>query len=268
MASKEESPNDLWNIVDLIGRLISSILISGVLGYFIQKGAQEISFSIETGKLTQSLISKLASTKKEEQLKQDIALAALDGSIGSRNPYLVSSVAERIYMSKPGFTDPTAQYALQVLKVRNEPKYQEIRTANLNFIVSQTSKSQSGSTPDSPAIVNKSTEQIDVVSQVISRTFTGVVFVQFKNNKLKNTSERIKNGLLEQGLEVPPLEQVNANYSNSIRYFNPEDVDLAIRVKAVIENIVEEPKQKFEVLDFSKSGYKIPKGQIEIWIGN
>lgn len=268
MSNEQKTFSNFWNTIDLIGKLVSSVLISGVLGYFIQKGAQEISFSIDSGKLTQSLIIDLATTKKEEQLKQDIALAALDGSIGNRNKYLVANIAERIYMSKSGFSDPTAQYALQVLKLRNEAKYKEITEARIKLVVSQTSKSKPDSNPNSlPPISNP--EQVEAVSQIIARTFTGVVFIQFRNAQLKNVSDKIKNELEKQGLEVPPLEQVNDNYSNSIRYFNKEDADLAVKVKAITEDASGSAVvNNFKLVDFSKSGYKIPKGQIEVWIGS
>jgi len=125
MTENQRQSKDIWDIIDILGKVISSVLIGGIVSYFIQAAAQKISYSIEAGKLTQSLVEQLSTTTKDQQLRQDIALAALDCSIGQDKPLLVGSIAERIANSK-GFDDPTARYALEVLKLRKKERYDMI----------------------------------------------------------------------------------------------------------------------------------------------
>lgn len=267
--ASEPQTKDLFDRIDLIGKLVSSVLISGILGFFIQKSAQKIAFSIETGKLTQSLISDLSASNPENQLRQEIALAALDGSIGDDKSELVANVAERIVASKSGVDAPTAKYALEVLKRRNPKRYQEIVKQQAQVIQSLAARNPAESTTQSSASSPIATpEQVNAVSQAIARTFNGIVFIQYQNGDQKRALDQLKSELMSQGMSVPNLEQVEGKYANSIRYFSPDDLALAAQIKAIVESHNADPEKSFEILDYSSAGYNVPQGQIEIWVGH
>ena len=68
MAENQRQSKDIWDIIDILGKVISSVLIGGIVSYFIQVAAQKISYSIEAGKLTQSLVEQLSTTTKDRGL--------------------------------------------------------------------------------------------------------------------------------------------------------------------------------------------------------
>lgn len=88
------SPKDSWDKLDAIGKLVSSILLV-IIAMAIKFGSDRIAFSLQSGQLVQSLIMDL--TTAEQQTRQDVALLALDHSIGNENPPLVSEIAERLF---------------------------------------------------------------------------------------------------------------------------------------------------------------------------
>jgi|GEM_PF-4910570 len=287
MAENQRQSKDIWDIIDILGKVISSVLIGGIVSYFIQVAAQKISYSIEAGKLTQSLVEQLSTTTKDQQLRQDIALAALDGSIGQDKPLLVGSIAERIANSK-GFDDPTARYALEVLKRREKERYDMIIQERKEQLASASRVTDSNASPSpspsieipirpspqpsatltplpTPSTSSKTQNQVDKVSDVIAKTFSGLVFIQFSSGS-EDATRALRDELVSQGFEVPDPEKVDSVYRSSIRYFNKSDVDLAAKIKTIVSKV--DSKQKVEILDFTNSNLKVPKGQVEIWISS
>ena len=289
MTEKQPQTKDIWDKIDILGKIISSVLIGGVVSYFVQGAAERISYSVEAGKLTQSLVEQLSTTTKDQQLKQDIALAALDGSIGEDRPLLVGSIAERIATSK-GFDNPTAKYALEVLKHRESERYEMIvaeRQKTLAALASRVTNPDASPGPSSaikipispspqpsatappplptPNPSAKTQNQVDTVSAVIAKTFSGLVFIQYSSGS-EGVTKALKDALVSQGFEVPDPEKINSDYATSIRYFNKDDLNVASKIKAIANKV--DPKKNFEILDFTNSKLTVPKGQVEIWLGS
>jgi hypothetical protein len=84
---------DSWDKLDTIGKIVSSLVLV-VIAMFIKSGSERIAFSLQSGQLVQSLISDL--TTQEQQTRQDVALLALDNSIGDEKPRMVAAIAERL----------------------------------------------------------------------------------------------------------------------------------------------------------------------------
>jgi hypothetical protein len=82
------------------------------------------------------------------------------------------------------------------------------------------------------------------------------VYVHYSKND--NTNNSIRNKLQETDWLLPASEKLKSIItSNDIRYFNDDDIDLALHLKSIIGN------NTFEI---KKINMKAPAGQLEIWI--
>lgn len=92
------------------------------------------------------------------------------------------------------------------------------------------------------------------------------VFVQ-TTAALKDYIGHIHTSLKNNVIKVYKEEIINQNYSNLVRYFNPEDAANAYRICDQLNKDKSPINTRFIVQDLSKSFPNIPKGQIEVWIG-
>lgn len=84
------------------------------------------------------------------------------------------------------------------------------------------------------------------------------VYIQYFNNSSSNDSIRKKLEFTDWLL--PPSEKMKTDIkSNEIRYFNDDDIDLALQLKSIISN-------KTTTFETKKVNMKAPAGQLEIWI--
>jgi hypothetical protein len=73
----------------------------------------------------------------------------------------------------------------------------------------------------------------------------------------------------DQGMPVPGVERVAGKYGNSVRYFHEADRESAEKVKSSAIDFFTErkcPISDIELLDLSKSQFKVDEGQLELWI--
>ena len=82
-----------WDRLDIVGKILSSVVLA-LIALFIKKGADSIAAAQHEGDLVQNLIADL--TSNDERTRQDLALIALNHSVGDRNPPLVIAIAGRL----------------------------------------------------------------------------------------------------------------------------------------------------------------------------
>lgn len=258
------SSKDPWDKLDILGRIFSGIVLV-VIAMVIKSGSERIAFSMQSGQLVQSLIADL--TTQDQQARQDVALLALDHSIGAENPPLVSDIAERLFRDTQS-RDSARSHALggvafRVLEHRAPQRAQLIRDSLESLV--QEERATLVSNPDTAMLAM---QRAPAASELIARVFPSIVYVQFRNEDERSTATALQQALLASGFNVPGVEHVDAQYRNWVRYFHPEDQALAERAARRSEAFLAERGHvvEFRVQDLSGSGYNPPRGQVELWM--
>jgi hypothetical protein len=89
-----------------------------------------------------------------------------------------------------------------------------------------------------------------------------LIYIQYRNDKDK--AEKVQKYLQEKGISAPGIEQVQGISANDIRYFNTGDQTIAKKLK---DNLEQSQNIKFDrLLNLSDAGYRVPAGQLEIWL--
>ena len=256
---------DSWDKLDTIGKIVSSLVLV-VIAMFIKTGSERIAFSLQSGQLVQSLISDL--TTKDQQTRQDVALLALDNSIGDEKPQMVAAIAERLFRDTQE-QDSARMHALgsvafRVLEKRDPDRAAAIR-ASLDSLINN-SRAAVVSNPDTAA---PQLQQAPVESQLITRVFNSIVYVQFRNENERTLAQALRDTLNSAGLHSPAIDQENGNYRNWVRYFHPEDRNLAVTASELASAVARKKGHtvEFRVQDLSgNTRFRAGKGHVEVWI--
>jgi hypothetical protein len=242
------STKDKWDKSDFIRKYVSSILLA-VIALLVKVGSDDIAKSLQMGNLVQSLIADL--TTKNEQTRQDIALIALNHSIGDKKPKLVVEIADRILqdmLESPSTQTSDGRKALsgiafKIIEQRNPERAEEIRKQPF------------------------SQDQ----ARMLTVAFPNLIYIQFRGQGNRQLAEGVRVQLQKKGLYTPEIEQVDdEDYQNDVRFFYVEDSLLAQEVVRITETFLSEQgkPRKFQLLDLSRSEWaaKASKGQVEVWI--
>lgn len=175
----------------------------------------------------QSLIEGL--TTRDEQARQDIALIALDGAIGDDKPEMVVQIAEQVLVSRQE-TSPEDTVAFRIISDRRPEKSEEIlqRLKRLNpqkaQEVASNSVAQEPPSRSEPAVQEQTpAAQVSAQASKIARVFSSIVYIQFRNPDNRALVVKLQQFLSGRGFFVPGVEQIDANFTSSIRYFHAED---------------------------------------------
>lgn len=265
-----KTPNgkDLWDKLDVLGKLSSAVVLAAI-ALFLKVGSEKISFSLQKGSLIQGLITDL--TSPDSRTKQDIALIALDHSVGDEDSTLVSEIAERLFLEiQKSDTTTVAEerssvgsIAFEILKKRSPKRAEEL----LNNLITQAAATRvpSVSIPDTTIpILSKASQP----TRLLARALSNLVYIQYGGTAKKEPIEELRNLMKQKGFNSPGVEKVNSNFKNWVRYFHPEDKTLADSIKKISENFFLSKNQQlhFVTQDLSKLGSNIPPGQLELWI--
>jgi hypothetical protein len=90
------------------------------------------------------------------------------------------------------------------------------------------------------------------------------VYIQYRADKAKAT--KIERALRDKSVTVPRIELVPAIRQNDIRYPGPDGEKAAVLLRDYLKSElrIEIPDNK--LIDLSKSGYRVPAGQFEVWL--
>ncbi len=77
----------------ILGRLFAGVVLVGI-GFILKTGADSVKQSLETGNLVQTLIEDLTT----EGARRDVALIALNRSVGEEKRGMVAKIAERLIL--------------------------------------------------------------------------------------------------------------------------------------------------------------------------
>jgi hypothetical protein len=262
-------PKDNWERAGIIGQLVNVVLV-GIIGLLIKTGADNISASYKKGELVQSLISDLAA-EDPKNIRQDVALIALNHSLGDQEKQLIIDIAQQI-VQENSYNKVAGSVAYRILEQRAPTIAQNIRDRALLLAASPTVTMEIRSNANPAALTGPtprpSPEAAAAEKQFMAKVLPNLILVQFRNEQSRAVFDELRQVLNRNGLIVPGPDRVDASFTSSIRFFHEED-------RALAERVFDETKKFFQarqisvnptMQNFSKSNFKALSGQIEIWI--
>lgn len=263
---------DPWDKLDILGKLLTGVVLGGLAFAVkfgtdkIQQGAERVAASQKKGQLVQSLVSDLS--KSDEGIRQDIAIIALDRSIGEDDPHLILDIAEQIVRNRSkGQNAPLASVvAFRIIEKRDKSKADGLRNEILDGISEEPeqrnqliSNADVSSQPEKPLVPD---------SKLISTAFPTIVYLQFKGDIKRSLVDELRVSLTDQKFPAPGAQRIAGNYSNSVRYFNVEDQEKAksLAIKAGQFFKSKGCPAEFLLDNLSGSAFKAQKGHFELWI--
>lgn len=270
MATGADKATSLKDWLEFGYKIVTGIVLVAI-PFVVKLGADNIAASLQTGQLVQTLIADL--TTQEQTARQDIALIALDGAIGESKPEMVVQIAEQVMNSRQE-TAPEDTVAYRIIKSRAPDQGAEILArlsdstpVKANEVVeSEVARGPTSRSDPSDEPLGQ-TLTVSADASRIAKAFKSIVYIQFRPEEQRPMAVALQGALRERGWLVPGVERVDANYSNSIRYFHDEDLTLAQDVKQATDAFLGTGGVNVmlpELKDFTS--LKAPQTQIEIWI--
>jgi hypothetical protein len=272
---------DAWEKADIVGKLLSSVVLA-IIAFVIKAGADNISAAQHQGDLVRSLITDL--TTNDQHTRQDLALIALNHSVGDQNPALMIEIAERLVVDTTGYSAGTrasdqalSSIAFHILQQRDAARAESVKAQlQRSFEVQVSSDSLVRATlrssPDTglrpgSSFVRDST--VEVASSRLVPLASTVVFIQFRGSVERSLVEQLRDRFSQAGFAAPGVEHISSAFSSSIRYFHAEDAVLADSVARITQAFLQKSLPSVTsvpIQNLSRRSFRVPSGQIEIWI--
>jgi hypothetical protein len=256
-----EKQKDAWDKLDVIGKLLSGFVLAGI-AIIIGIGSEKITNALKKGSLVQSLITDL--TNGESTTRQDVALIALHHSVGKEDSVMVAEIAERIFYDLKNSDSSLGGIAFKILKERKPSRAKEIEENIQLKLSAPGNRSQNISAADTSLISITKTEP-SASGLLAARIFDTLVYIQFRGSVTREKMNELRNKFLEKGYNAPGVERIDGNFKNWVRYFHPEDKELAERVAGLAKEFIGKDIE-FSLQDLSGMGHKAQVGLIELWI--
>ncbi len=289
-----KSEKDNWDKFEIISKFLGAVVLV-FIPIVIKLGADSIAQSMQRAKLIQSLTTELVAGKT----KRDIALIALNTAIpnkekcnklwfwGCQNDLEPKTLAEDEVLgiaealTKRAIRDAEKQdrsLNLEDLEVArdiiiyrtHEEYYNEKFKPDIDRLTLLRAISSQDLKPTKEEILKKA-EISEVISILqLSSTATSdsslkgirIVYIQYNSNKDK--AEELREALQEKNISAPEIDKIDGIEKNDIRYANSADKKIAEELKKFLET---EKSIKVEsLIDLSEKGYRVPSGQLEIWL--
>jgi hypothetical protein len=272
---------DAWDKADILGKLLSGVVLA-VIAFVIKSGTDDIAASQQRGELVRSLIADL--TTKEQRTRQDLALIALNHSVGDDRPDLVIEIAARLASDTTGYAagDDAALQALgsvafQILRQRAPARadsLKEVLQRRFEVQVSSDSTVRAAlrSAPDtgSRALPPASGDSAArAASAILAPLSSRVVYIQFQGTIQRAVMEKLRQRFSQTGLAAPGVERIATPFTSSVRYFHPDDRALADSAAALTRAFLRDERvnvPEVPVQDLSARRLRVPRGQIEVWV--
>jgi hypothetical protein len=277
-----EKKRDAWDWLDLGTKVTSGVLLAGI-AIFIKMGTDEIAAAHRRGDMVRNLISDL--TTKEARTRQDLALIALNHSIGDQDVDLMTEIAERLVFDTAGYSNaaspadqPFATVAFRILEQRNKGRADSLRSvlrARTEAIASvPETRAALRSSPDSGhtrAVETKAdSSAAAALTQLVTPIQSRIVFIQFQGDLERPVVQQLRQRFNSAGFVSPDVERVTSGqFNSSVRYFHPEDAATADSVAEIARTFVQQQRLRVPsvpVLSFAGRGFNAPRGQVEVWI--
>lgn len=273
----EPKPKDNWDKMDIVGKLLSGVVLA-VIAVVIKSGTDRIAASQHRGDLVRALIADL--TTQDQPTRQDVALIALNHSVGDANPKLVVEIVERLVLDTTAYSktelaagEVLRTVAFRILKERDSVLSDSVKQKVEQWFESRTAndpalRSRLRSDPDTTrAVLPDSTAQ--AAARLLAPVSSNVVYLQFQPSVKRQHMERLRKHLDKRGFFAPGVEYIENDFSSSVRYFHSEDSVQAARVAEITTNFLwneQIPADSLVRQNMSGRGFRAPRGQIEVWL--
>lgn len=259
---------DNWDKASIVGQILSGLLLAAI-ALLIKTSADNIATSLKKGDLVRSMISDLASDS-DKGIRQDLALIALDHSLGDQEQGMIVEIAEQI-IKQGKYDNVTGTIAFKIINQRAPAKAKELQDQALLLASDKTVREDLRSSANPMALVAPTpipSPGVDSGKQVLAKVLPNLIFIQIKNEQSRATAEALRSALSAQGYFAPGVDQVEGNYSSSVRFFHQEDQALARQVNELVKKFLSSRNINIttDILDLSKLRHTGQPGQIEIWI--
>jgi hypothetical protein len=265
---------DFWDKLGIIATFIQIVVIgafTAVVSLYTARMNNKLD-TYKTGMDESGMIQKLVmdlSTEDSSNVKTDFALLSLErylrsskqGELQDYDKNMLCGFAESIIWDRIRKKKNENEILIPIQFLSNNDTLRE------KELLSKIKGSETQTTH--PDKVNDSLINVKPVNQVndtgsmkaISFLFNKTCYIQYADMTLKDTAEKFRKKLVAKGWYAPGIEYVEGNYKTSIRYFHPEDNGLVASLQDLFENnnVITSPIYKF--------GSRVPKGQVEVWIG-
>jgi hypothetical protein len=285
---------DNWDKFDILMKIV----ILGFIPMVIKIGADKVAQSLATANLVNSSISSLVDGNNK---KRDIALIALDYAIPkiicssecekkwkedqvvdiatvliddvvtkNQQPNVVATENQllEVKVARKILTRRTSEEFYNLLYQYNVQAKQTEGTSSKD--VSQDNKpsqEEVNSKQNRDAIIKAMQPPLPLPTKNSDKELDGIrlVYIQYdsKDDQAKKLQEALQKEISLSA--APGTQYVTGIKESSIRYANPADEELAKKLQAYLKNM--NPSISIEkLIDLSKAGYKVPSGQLEVWL--
>jgi hypothetical protein len=294
------SEKDTWDKFEIASKIFGSIVLVAI-PIVIKFSADSVSSSLQRGQLIQSLTTQLV----EGQAKRDIALIALDSAIpekekctlfwfwGCENDLepknleedqvlgiaevLVDRSIEDVKKKVRSLDPAEIKIAKKIIILRTNEDYYRNKYGEIFDAIATNKKPTSDqnlkSTPQEKVSKAQISETLSAIQPPVQPNIANstnvsdlsgirLLYLQYQSNEKQ--AKKLQQDLSDAGISVPGIEKIKEIKENDIRYSNAADEQLASKLKDFLER--KEGIKINKLIDLSKAGYRVPSGQVEIWL--
>ncbi len=263
-----------WDILDILSKFTTGFLLV-IIAFVLDVGSKRIAQSNEESKIIQSLIEDL--TTKQAESRNDVALLSLEKYLVSkpdeknfeRDKAYITEVAETILRQRIHEDSSFSLESSIPFKIVN--KYD---TTQANIVLTEYSESRidaSKTVNQNITLTAKAVDTLQPLVQSKNATEANVLssfnkkfcYIQYNNSAAAGKVRNFQNTLKSKEWIAPGIQYVDGNYDNIVKYFDADDKPLAEKCAALAKANF---NNDFKTVPILSSKYKVPKGQLEVWI--
>jgi len=276
MADTPSKRRDFWDFADLLVKLGSGVILLWFT-VVVKQGTEEIATAMRKGELVQRLIGDLTATP-EARIRQDLAIIALDGSIGADDSEMVAAIVEKLFEVRPTTTAEqlTNDTAFAVLTRRSPVRANLIRERLLDALSDSTVRQNAVSAPTlppagtAPGAAPQVVPELAAEAKAAAAVFSNLLYIQFQGQITRELINELRRVHQEEGLAAPAAERRAGEYGSAVRYFHDDDRAKAEAVAARSTRFFQEKNCPLVIGVESVTSLrsKVPAGQLELWINH
>jgi hypothetical protein len=261
---------DAWDVVDLLVKIASGL----VLLWFtvvVKQGAEDIAMAMRKGELVQRLIGDLTASPNA-RVRQDLAIIALDGSVGTDDSEMVAAIVEKLFELRPTTTEAelTNDTAFAVLKRRSPTRATALQERLVNAVSQTDRQAVVSAASAAPTDLSESAPQPAAEAKAVATVFSNVLYIQFQGQLTRELINELRGVYQKDGIGTPAAERLAGQYKSSVRFFHDED---RVQAEAVADRATRFFTEKkcalaVDVEDITATRSRVPRGQLELWINH
>ena len=273
MADTPSKRRDFWDFADLIVKLGSGVILLWFT-VVVKQGTEDIATAMRKGELVQRLIGDLTATP-DARIRQDLAIIAMDGSIGADDSDMVAAIVEKLFDVRPTTTanELTNDTAFEVLSRRSPERAKNLRERILKVLsdssVRQNAVSAATLPPAGGADSQTAPEPAAEV-KAAAAVFPNLLYIQFQGQITRELINDLRRVHQDDGIAAPAAERLAGDYRSAVRYFHEDDRAKAETVAARSTRFFQEKNCPLPigVEPVTSLRSKVPPGQLELWINH